>query len=239
LAGAYRTAAREAALKKAENAQANIANEQARRARSQRITRWVITAAGAIILIGGGIVAYLQWDKGHQLDHAKANVLAELSAAKLLRGELDSALRLASHGTRIDLALPSDVVNASPGAAALATAVSAANWRSALGGRVTTVRSATFSPDGSRILTTSRDKTARIWDAMTAKEIAVLRGHDNWVNSGAFSPDGSRVAHQSATTTAGRRPRWTRAPALSPSATTFRPATSAATSICRPTTRSL
>ena len=45
-------AAREVALKKAEDAQANIANEQARRARLQRITRWVITVAGAIVLIG-------------------------------------------------------------------------------------------------------------------------------------------------------------------------------------------
>src|SRR6516164_8195932 len=60
-------AAREVALKKAEDAQANIANEQARRARLQRITRWVITVAGAIVLIGGGIIAYLQWDKAHEL----------------------------------------------------------------------------------------------------------------------------------------------------------------------------
>jgi hypothetical protein len=42
--------------------------------------------------------------------HAQANVLAELSATKLLRGEFDNALRLASHGTRFDLALPSDIV---------------------------------------------------------------------------------------------------------------------------------
>ena len=41
--------------------------------------------------------------------------------------------------------------------------------------------SAAFSPDGSRIVTASEDKTARIWDAATAKEIAVLRGHDDAV----------------------------------------------------------
>ena len=34
---------------------------------------------------------------------------------------------------------------------------------------------------------------ARIWDAASAKEIAVLRGHDNSVLSAAFSPDGSRI----------------------------------------------
>ena len=55
------------------------------------------------------------------------------------------------------------------------------------------MNSAAFSPDGSRIVTASADKTARIWDAATAKEIAVLRGHDDAVNSAAFSPDGSRI----------------------------------------------
>jgi WD40 repeat protein len=35
------------------------------------------------------------------------------------------------------------------------------------------VFSAAFSPDGTRIATASRDKTARLWDAANAKEIAV------------------------------------------------------------------
>jgi len=37
------------------------------------------------------------------------------------------------------------------------------------------------------------DKTARIWDTATAKEIAVLRGHEDEVNSAAFSRDGARI----------------------------------------------
>jgi tetratricopeptide (TPR) repeat protein len=37
------------------------------------------------------------------------------------------------------------------------------------------------------------DRTARIWGAATAKEIAVLRGHENTVRSAAFSPDGTRI----------------------------------------------
>jgi len=62
--------------------------------------------------------------------------------------------------------------------------------------------SAAFSPDGSRIVTASLDKTARIWDAVTAKEIAVLHGHDNFVWSAAFSRDGSRVVTASVDKTA-------------------------------------
>jgi Tol biopolymer transport system component len=181
-----RLAERERLVKEAEIAQAR--------------TRWGIAAVGAVILIASATVGYLQFDKARQiarqeiaLTRTNANLLAELSATKLLRGEYDSALRLALHGTRIDLALPSDSVKASPAPAALAAAVSAANWRSALGGHDNAVISAAVNPDGSRIVTASSDKTARIWDAATAKEIAVLHGHDRELNSAAFSPDGSRI----------------------------------------------
>ena len=152
-----------------------------------------------MILIPGATVEYLQWDKARQLatrevdlGHARANILSELSDTKLLRGEFDSALNLASHGTRIDLALPADTEKASPAAAALAAAVSRANWRFALAGYDSPVNSAAFGPDGTRIVTASWDKTARLWDAATAKEIAVLHGHDDGVISAAFSPDGRR-----------------------------------------------
>ena len=56
------------------------------------------------------------------------------------------------------------------------------------------VISAAFSPDGARIVTASRDKTARIWDAATGKPIGEpLRGHRGPLNSAAFSPDGRRI----------------------------------------------
>jgi WD40 repeat protein len=64
------------------------------------------------------------------------------------------------------------------------------------------VNSAAFNPDGSRIVTASDDRTAPIWDAATAKEIAVLRGHDDDVKSAAFSPDGSRIVTASSDKTA-------------------------------------
>jgi hypothetical protein len=186
---------------------AEIKGAQARTARMQRITRWAFAAVAAVILIAGGIVGWLQADEAQKLaalneslnrrqvalDHAQANILAELSAAKLSRREFDSALRLALRGTRIDLALPSDAVKASSAAAALAAGVAEANWRFVLVGHTDLVTSAAFRPDGSRIVTASWDKTARIWDAATATEIAVLRGHESWVDSAAFSPDGSRI----------------------------------------------
>ena len=44
-----------------------------------------------------------------------------------------------------------------------------------------------------RIITASGDKTARLWDAASGKELAVLRGHEQSVVSAAFSPDGTRI----------------------------------------------
>jgi WD40 repeat protein len=56
------------------------------------------------------------------------------------------------------------------------------------------VVSATFSPDGKRIVTASWDNTARLWDADTGKQIGEpLTGHTNFVLSAAFSPDGKRI----------------------------------------------
>ena len=56
------------------------------------------------------------------------------------------------------------------------------------------VRAALFSPDGRRIVTASYDKTARIWDAETGRELAVLKGHEDVVWSAAFSPTRSDTA---------------------------------------------
>ena len=55
------------------------------------------------------------------------------------------------------------------------------------------MRSAAYSPDGSRIVTASEDKTARVWDAASGKESLALRGHEDRVWSVAYSPDGSRI----------------------------------------------
>jgi hypothetical protein len=55
------------------------------------------------------------------------------------------------------------------------------------------VHSAAFSPDGSRIVTGSWDRTARVWDARTGSLLLELKGHTSGVHSAAFSPDGSRI----------------------------------------------
>jgi len=61
-----------------------------------------------------------------------------------------------------------------------------------LGGHEGPVLGAVWSPDGTRIATASQDDTARLWDARTGEELAVLK-HRSDVNSVAFSPDGRLV----------------------------------------------
>ncbi len=51
---------------------------------------------------------------------------------------------------------------------------------------------ATFSPDGNRVLTTSSDDTARLWD-LEGNQITVLRGHRDRVIAANYSPLGERI----------------------------------------------
>jgi WD40 repeat protein len=62
-----------------------------------------------------------------------------------------------------------------------------------LSGHPNGVRSAAWSPDGTRIVTGSEDRTARIWDAGTGRVLATLSGHGGEVDSAAWSPDGARI----------------------------------------------
>ena len=50
-----------------------------------------------------------------------------------------------------------------------------------------------WSPDGRRILTGSDDKSAKVWDAETGKELFPLKGHSREVTSVAWSPDGRHL----------------------------------------------
>jgi WD40 repeat protein len=50
-----------------------------------------------------------------------------------------------------------------------------------------------FSPDGTRIVTRSADRTARVWDAQTGQE---LKGEPipQTISSDSISPDGRSIA---------------------------------------------
>jgi len=65
------------------------------------------------------------------------------------------------------------------------------------------VYSAAFSPDGKRIVTASRDNTARLWTPRPASPSAIrFKGHDNEVGERGVQPDGKRIVTASRDNTA-------------------------------------
>lgn len=65
-------------------------------------------------------------------------------------------------------------------------------------GHSASVQAATFSPDGKTLLTVSEDKTIKLWETASGRE---LRSISNWVQSVALSPDGKTFASASSDTT--------------------------------------
>ena len=54
-----------------------------------------------------------------------------------------------------------------------------------------------FSPDGSLMVSASRDRTLKVWETHSGAEVVTLSGHTNSVVDCKFSPDGRRIASAS------------------------------------------
>jgi WD40 repeat protein len=125
-------------------------------------------------------------------------VLATAAQAANDSGYYDRGLRLAllaAYESGFSPILPE-------GEAQLRRAVHSSALLARLAGHEDTLMAATFSPDGHRVVTASRDKTARIWDVTTGKQLMQLTGHLAYVRSAIFSSDGQRVVTASADQTA-------------------------------------
>ena len=54
-----------------------------------------------------------------------------------------------------------------------------------------------FSPDGKTLLSSSEDKTVRLWDVETRKPLHTFKAHTGHVTSVSFAPDGNSIASAS------------------------------------------
>ena len=120
-----------------------------------------------------------------------SDALLSLDGSKAVKTSLKAAMRMqqtplvnADTHTQVELALLNIVSN-----------VAAPNT---LGGHANTVSAVSFSPDGKRLATASRDNTVKLWNSATGQEIKTLTGHTDWVRAVSFSPDGKRLATASA-----------------------------------------
>jgi WD40 repeat protein len=50
-----------------------------------------------------------------------------------------------------------------------------------------------FSPEGNRVVTSSIDQTARVWNTADGKSLAILEGHKGVLKLAVFSPDGRQI----------------------------------------------
>jgi WD40 repeat protein/tRNA A-37 threonylcarbamoyl transferase component Bud32 len=155
-------------------------------------------AFGALALALAITVHFLDESRDEQrqtadaLRHARALGLASMSKNEMPTNGMRGLL-LAREAVRLE---PSPFAFAQ-----LREAVFHSLERAVLRGHTTVVNRAAFSPAGDRIVTASRDGTARIWN-LTGRQLAVLTGHGDAVQSAVFSPSGDRIVTASADRTA-------------------------------------
>ncbi len=180
----------------------------ARQLRDQRRIAFGAIAAALLMAVVGGF-AWLKWgeaDRATQL----AQQQKQLAAVQLEEAQREQSRHLENlarqkletdDGTALLLAvegLPGGTTAVSRPYIPQAELDLDLAWRllrerRILVGHEDAVWSAAFSPDGKRIVTASLDKTARVWDVETGKQIGEPLVHESAVWSAAFSPDGKRV----------------------------------------------
>ena len=153
----------------------------------------VVTVLSIIATAEGWIASRKQHEAEYQAmqtRQAQARLLTETAAQRLKGSDVAGA-----QGIILEVLTDANFSEGhAPGTISVFQDIRAADSQvAALAGHAGHVSSAAYSPDGTRIVTSSIDKTVRIWDARTGIQLAILAGHGDAVNSASYSPDGARI----------------------------------------------
>ncbi|WGV24023.1 hypothetical protein [Halotia branconii] len=169
-----------------------VSEAQAERQKNEKIRTARTIAAGSLVAVvvssGLGLTA---WNQTKQAELNLADSLGSSSLSLLdRRKELDAFVKAIKAGKILQSqhAYNSGVMNA------LQKALNEGSERNRLEGHNRDVWSVSFSPDGKTLASGSYDKTIKLWNLETGKQIRTLSGHDNFVISVSFSPDGKTLA---------------------------------------------
>jgi WD40 repeat protein/serine/threonine protein kinase len=154
----------------------------------------IVAVIAAVLAVRGQREAeYQQRQAQYQTQQAlqaQGHLLTEVAAERLTRGDVANAQRLI-------LAVITDP-RLQQGRAPAAISVfqesrASDNGLAVLSGHADRVLAARYAPDGTRIVTASADKTARVWDALTGAQLMVMAGHTDRVFDASYSPNGARI----------------------------------------------
>ncbi len=199
IGAAYVAAAR--ALTERERAARELA--LARTARAQHQAWWALSGLALFLAVGLSVALFQhranlamrgQLDaRQATLDRTSVNRLTEVAALKVERGALESALRIEIWTTQFARSHGLDGKTRAVAESQFAGTLWQTRWHLMLAGHHDAVLSASYSPDGTRVVTASKDRTARIWNSLTGSTLVVLRGHMDRVASAAYSPNGKYI----------------------------------------------
>ena len=154
-----------------------------RHEREQKRKRAIVIIAVVLFVLAVLGVAGWILRKNEKMEKAISRAVTEASLRVIEDGDSFLARKLAIAAWDID--------HSSQAEAALRKACQ--HTSTVLRGHVNRVTSAFFSPNKKRIISSSFDKTIRVWDTYSGRCIQTIRGHRGRVSSACYSPDGKFI----------------------------------------------